>query len=102
MIGFWAIVERLGYRLASFANKRYLQGDLQPTLQENQALMKFQLTIDCAGDAFDFEGHPNAEIATILRNLYNRVNIGDALNLGDSETIRDTNGNTCGKWELTA
>ena len=56
----------------------------------------FTLSIECENDAFADD--INQELATILGMLTNKVRFGDAGYFG---TLRDTNGNRVGNYELS-
>ncbi len=62
--------------------------------------MNLTIRIDCSGAAFTdpYEGTPwpGPELAEILRALADRAEAGE---LG-TESVRDSNGNTCGSVEF--
>ena len=62
--------------------------------------MRFTLEFDCDNAAFDLEmGDTNAaEITDILRQVADRIDHELPLT---GRPIRDSNGNTIGKWELS-
>ena len=56
--------------------------------------MRLTMTLDCDGAAFD---EPASEIARNLRTAASRIERGDLPPL----TLRDTNGNTVGRVQVT-
>lgn len=57
-----------------------------------------ELTITINTDGAAFEGHDRGpELARILRKIGQRLNNG-----GTEGVALDTNGNTCGRWEVRA
>jgi hypothetical protein len=61
--------------------------------------MKFMLEIDCDNSAFEGEGLC-FEIARILQDATDRV-FGGAVHPGSKHPLRDINGNSVGRFELT-
>lgn len=59
--------------------------------------MNFTLTINCDNAAF--EHSPTAEIASILHRTV--ADIQSGVEVGDTGTLRDANGNTVGRWQVT-
>lgn len=57
----------------------------------------FRLRFDCDNAAFDDNG-VGTEIATVLRDLAERIERGDATGL--YQNVRDTNGNVIGTFRL--
>lgn len=69
--------------------------------------MRFKLEIDTRGDAFfdpmaGEEGYyPEPEIARILRDIADNLDNGDILDVEpDLHPLKDTNGNTVGKFGI--
>lgn len=60
--------------------------------------MKLQIEIDLENAAFKGGATCN-EVRRILENVVDRIDLDDR---GDSIKLRDTNGNTVGKAEVTA
>jgi hypothetical protein len=67
--------------------------------------MKFRIEIEMDGAAFE---NPNekmvtdcTEIRAILERLLERQINGDNILVGEQRRILDTNGNTCGYWEVS-
>lgn len=54
-----------------------------------------RLRIDTDNDAFA-DGNGASEVAALLRNVAKKVEFGGELD----GVIRDSNGNTCGQWDL--
>lgn len=61
--------------------------------------MRFTLTVDCDGSAF--EPWPGEEVARMLRVAADNLTLG-RLAAGDTGTARDTNGNTRLHWAYGA
>ena len=62
--------------------------------------MRFTLEIDCDGAAFTAEGETDpVELTTILRQVADRIDHELPLT---GRPVRDSNGNTVGKWEVSA
>jgi len=62
--------------------------------------MKYQININMENDAFS-GGNNTSEVCRILHALADRIGLGGELLEGDTETLRDVNGNTVGKAEAT-
>lgn len=63
--------------------------------------MRFTLTIDCDNAAFADD--PGREVATMLKTAAVRIGSGtDEFAPGADFTVRDGNGNTVGRWQVTA
>jgi hypothetical protein len=58
--------------------------------------VRFTLTIDCDNAAF--EDHPGSEVARILKEVARKLPADD---LGSGFKLRDVNGNTVGKVEVS-
>lgn len=57
----------------------------------------FTLTIDTANDAFN--DAPERELARILRNVADKL---ETVGTGNRAPVRDVNGNTVGRWEISS
>jgi hypothetical protein len=68
--------------------------------------MKFTIDFDMTGSAFDHytgsdSGRDATEAALILRALSERINCLDVLTDQNGGTLRDSNGNSIGSWDVT-
>jgi hypothetical protein len=68
--------------------------------------MRFTLQLDMSGSAFDHytgsdSGRDATEVALILRALSERINCLDVLTEQNGGTLRDSNGNSVGSWNVT-
>lgn len=59
--------------------------------------MKFKIEIDMGNDAF--HGYPEVEVCRIIRELTERMTLGDAV-AKTTYYLRDVNGNNVGKAEF--
>lgn len=68
--------------------------------------MRLVIEIDMDNAAFTDEdnGEPcqGPEVARILREYADRVDLAAPLEEGDNGRLRDYNGNTCGTWKVSA
>lgn len=63
--------------------------------------MKFLLTINMDNAAFAEDEGGGIELARILREVADRVDGRIGPEAGSYGGVRDTNGNKCGRWEVT-
>jgi hypothetical protein len=69
--------------------------------------MKFTLEINLENAAFEVEGHEQDEavngfeIARILNRLAKLAESSGPMREGDGGKLRDVNGNTCGRWQIS-
>lgn len=64
--------------------------------------MKFTLEIELGNDAMQTQGDVRGALAKVSRRLDYYGTAESVLTVGQYDVICDENGNTVGKWEVTA